>query len=87
MNFISYKQLTKKKDHMQMLIKSFNLFEVIGFLTQRCMLSKTICAKNLRKLIQTDKIDTNRDDGLMKTKLFNYTTMFPLVETIKLEVK
>ena len=49
------------------------------------MFSKTSCAKNLRKLIQTDKTDTNRD-GLMKTKLCKSTTSFPLVETIKLEV-
>ena len=78
MNFISNKQLTKflqKRPHAD--VKSFNLFEVIGF--QRCMLSKTICAKNLRKLIQTDKTDTDRD-GLMKTNLCKSTTSFPLVD-------
>ena len=49
------------------------------------MLSKTICAKNLRKLIETDKTDTDRE-GLMKAKLCKSTSSFPLVETIKLEV-
>ena len=56
------------------------------------MLSKMICAMKIRLILENVmlKVETDRQnkDGLMKTKLCRSTTctIFPLVETIKLEV-